>query len=116
MNRILSLIFLLIFASCVNKGLIETNQKKIDLSNTKILYDMKKSSFKMDFSINNQTSETITNFVYQVIFIDKNGNVITSKENFYEGAIESKKAKRSFVLIDDFTRKNYKSFKLEIKK
>ena len=52
MNRILSLIFLLIFASCVNKGLIETNQKKIYLSNTKILYDMKKSSFKMDFSIN----------------------------------------------------------------
>ena len=116
MNRILSLIFLLIFASCVNKGLIETNQKKIYLSNTKILYDMKKSSFKMDFSINNQTSETITNFVYQVIFIDKNGNVITSKENFYEGAIESKKAKRSFVLIDDFTRKNNKSFKIEIKK
>jgi len=51
----------------------------------------------MDFSINNQTNETITNFVYQIIFIDENDNVITSKENFYEGAIESKKAKRSFV-------------------
>ena len=116
MKKIFTLILLLIVSACTNKGLIETNQKKIYLSNTKILYDMKKSSFKMDFSINNQTSETITNFVYQVIFIDKNGNVITSKENFYEGAIESKKAKRSFVLIDDFTRKNYKSFKIEIKK
>ena len=110
MNKILSLIFLLILTSCTNKGLIETNQKKIYLSNTKVLYDMKKGSFKMDFSINNQTNETITNFVYQIIFIDENDNVITSKENFYEGAIESKKAKRSFVLIDDFTRKNYKSF------
>ena len=79
MNRILSLIFLLIFASCVNKGLIETNQKKIYLSNTKILYDMKKSSFKMDFSINNQTSETITNFVYQVIFIDKKLRIIIDR-------------------------------------
>ena len=47
-----------------NKGLIETNQKKIYLSNTRVLYDMEKGSFKMDFSINNQTSETLTNFVY----------------------------------------------------
>ncbi len=116
MKKLLTILFLFSLTSCVNKGLIETNQKKIYLSNTKVLYDMKKGSFKMDFSINNQTNETITNFVYQIIFIDENDNVITSKENFYEGAIESKKAKRSFVLIDDFTRKNYKSFKIEIKK
>ena len=30
-----------------------------------------------------------------MVFIDENDNVITSKENFYEGAIESKKAKRA---------------------
>ena len=99
-----------------NKDLIETNQKKIYLSNTRVIYDMEKGSFKMDFSINNQTSETLTNFVYQIIFIDENGNVITTQEDFYEGAIEPKKAKRSFVLIDDFTRQNYKSFDIEIKK
>lgn len=116
MKKIFTLILLLIVSACTNKGLIETNQKKIYLSNTKVLYDMEKSSFKMDFSINNQTSETITNFIYQIIFIDENDNVITTKEDFYNGAIESKKAKRSFVLIDDFTRKNYKSFKIEIKK
>jgi len=116
MKKIFTLILLLIVTACTNKGLIETNQKKIYLSNTKVLYDMEKSSFKMDFSINNQTNETLTNFVYQIIFIDENDNVITTKEDFYSGAIESKKAKRSFVLIDDFTRKNYKSFKIEIKK
>ena len=116
MKKLLTIFFLLSLTSCVNKGLIETNQKKIYLSNTKVLYDMEKSSFKMDFSINNQTNETLTNFVYQIIFIDENGNVITTQEDFYEGAIEPKKAKRSFVLIDDFTRQNYKSFDIEIKK
>jgi len=116
MKKLLTMFFLLSLTSCVNKGLIETNQKKIYLSNTKVLYDMEKSSFKMDFSINNQTNETLTNFVYQIIFIDENGNVITTQEDFYEGAIEPKKAKRSFVLIDDFTRQNYKSFDIEIKK
>ena len=116
MNKILILLFFIIISACTNKGLIETNQKKIYLSNTKVFYDVDKKSFKMDFSINNQTSETLTNFVYQVIFKDENGNVITTKEDFYSGAIESNKAKRTSIYIDEYIRKNYKSFEIEIKK
>jgi len=116
MNKILILFSIIILSACTNKGLIETNQKKIYLSNTKVLYDVDKKSFKMNFSINNETDKTITNFVYQIIFKDENGNVITTKEDFYSGAIESKKAKRTFILIDEYIRKNYKSFDIEIKK
>ena len=109
------LIFLFIF-SCTNKGLIKTNQKNIYLSNNTVSYDVKKESFKIDFSINNETQKTLTNFVYQVIFKDKNGNVITTKEDFYRGAIEPNKAKRATLYIDEFTRKNFSSFEIEIKK
>ena len=82
----------------------------------KQIEEIEKQSFKIDFSINNCTKETINNFVYQIIFKDKNGVVITTVEDFYSGAIESKKAKRTSIMIDDFTRKNFESFEIEIKK
>lgn len=116
MKNLLYLFIIIFITSCANKGLIETNQKKIYLSNTKVLYDVEKKSFKLNFSINNYTKETMSNFVYQIIFKDDKGVAITTVEEFYRGAIESKKAKRTSVLIDDFTRKNYKSFEIEIKK
>jgi uncharacterized protein YcfL len=116
MNKFLLILTLIFLTSCSSKGLIETNQKKIYLSNTKVLYDVEKKSFKLNFSINNYTKETMSNFVYQIIFKDDKGVAITTVEEFYRGAIESKKAKRASVLIDDFTRKNYKSFEIEIKK
>ncbi len=116
MKKILSLFFILFLTACAQKGLIETNQKKIFLSNAKVSYDVEKKSFKMDFSINNETKETLINFVYQIVFKDENGVVITTTENYYDGAIETKKAKRVSVLIDDFTRKEYKSFEMIIKK
>lgn len=81
-----------------------------------VSFDMNKNSFQMDFSINNKTEKTLNNFVYQVIFKDKNGNVITTKEDFYRGAIEPGKAKRANLLIDGYTRENYKSFEIQIKK
>ena len=116
MKKILYVIICLTLVSCTSKGLIETNQKKIYLSNTKVSYDMKIKSFKMDFSINNYTKTTLNNFVYQIIFKDQKGVVITTVEDFYKGAIEPKKAKRASVLIDDFTRKNFKTYDIEIKK
>lgn len=116
MKNILIILFVLIITACSKKGLIETNQKKIYLSNTKVFYDMDVKSFKIDFSINNYTKQTINNFVYQIIFKDEKGVVITTVEDFYKGAIEPKKAKRATVLIDDYTRKNFKSFEIEIKK
>lgn len=114
-NYFYILLIFFVFA-CTNKGLIETNQKKIYLSNVKVSFDMNKDSFKMDFSINNNTEKTLNNFVYQVIFKDKNENVITTKEDFYRGAIEPGKAKRANLLIDSYTRENYKSFEIQIKK
>ena len=77
---------------------------------------MNKNSFKVDFSINNNTEKTLNNFVYQIIFRDKDKNVITTKEDFYRGAIEPGKAKRENLLIDSYTRENYKSFEIQIKK
>lgn len=114
--KFLTIIFLILITSCTNKGLIKTNQKNVYLSNTKVSYDVQKKSFKIDFSINNNTDNTLTNFVYQIVFKDSNNNVITTQEDFYRGAIEPKKAKRTSLLIDEFTRKNYKSFEIEIKK
>ena len=116
MKKYLSLFILLFIVACADKGLIETNQNKIFLSNTKVSYDVDIESFKMDFSINNYTKETITNFVYQILFKDNKGVVITTVEEFYKGSIEPKKAKRATVFIDDYTRKTYKSFDIEIKK
>ena len=77
---------------------------------------MKLKSFKMDFSINNYTKETLNNFVYQIIFKNDKGVVITTVEDFYKGAIEPKKAKRATIFIDNYIRKNFKSIEIEIKK
>jgi len=49
-------------------------------------------------------------------FKDKNGVPISTVKTIFKGDIESNKAKRAFTLVDDFTRKNYKTFDIEIKK
>ena len=115
MKNIFIILLLFFLSACSGKELNKTNQKKI-LSNTKLSYDMKLKSFKMDFSINNYTKETLNNFVYQIIFKNDKGVVITTVEEFYKGAIEPKKAKRATIFVDDYTRKNFKSFEIEIKK
>ena len=112
----LIIILLFLITGCTNKGLIETDQKNIFISNSKVSYDLKQKSFKIDFSINNNTRETLTNFVYQIILKDKNNNVITTKEDFFRGSIESYKAKRTFLLIDEYTRRNFYSYEIQIKK
>ena len=114
--RFIHIFIIFIITGCTNTGLIKTDQKNIYSSNSKVSYDLKKNSFKIDFSINNNTKVTMTNFVYQVIFKDKNGNVITTKEDFYKGAIEPSKAKRVSLLIDDYTRENFDKFEVVIKK
>lgn len=114
--RLIYIFIVLLITGCSNKGLVKTDQKNIFSSNSKVTYDLKKNSFKIEFSINNNTKVTMTNFVYQAIFKDKNGNVITTKENFYNGAIEPGKAKRVNIFIDDYTRENYKTFDVVIKK
>lgn len=108
-------IFLFIF-SCTPKGVLETNQKKIYLSNEQVMYDLKEKSFKVEFSINNYTDKTLSNFSYVLNFKDVNGVPISTVETFFSGDIESGKAKRAYTLINDFTRKNYKTFDIEIKK
>ena len=100
------LVFVFIF-SCTPKGVLETNQRKIYLSN---------EQFKIEFSINNYTDTTLSNFEYELNFKDKNGVPISTVKTKFNGDIESKKAKRAFTLVDDFTRKNYKTFDIEIKK
>ena len=110
-------IFLIVFTtSCANKGLIETDQKKIYLSNTKMLYDVDKKMFRFDFSINNNSKEDLSNFAYTIVFKDKNGNAITSIEEFYRGVVEKNKAERTSVYIDNYTRKNLETYQIEIKK
>lgn len=108
-------IFILLF-SCSPKGVLETNQKKIYLSNDAVSYDLKEKSFKMEFSINNYTDAPITNFTYILNFRDINNVPINTVETKFNGTINPASAKRAFTLIDDFTRKNYKTFDIEIKK
>jgi hypothetical protein len=107
------LVFVFIF-SCTPKGVLETNQRKIYLSNEQVMYDLKEKSFKIEFSINNYTDTTLSNFEYELNFKDKNGVPISTVKTKFKGEIESKKAKRTFTLVDDFTRKNYKTFDIEI--
>ena len=112
MFRVL-LIFLFIF-SCTPKGVLKTNKSNIYLSNDKVLYDLKEKSWKVEFSINNYTKKEISNFSYILNFKDINEVPINTVETKFKGKIGSKKAKRAFTLIDDFTRKNYKSFDIII--
>ena len=109
------LVFVFIF-SCTPKGVLETNERKIYLSNEQVMYDLKEKSFKIEFSINNYTNKTISNFDYELNFKDKNEIKKSKVKTKFIGDIESNKAKRAFTLIDDFTRKNYKTFDIEIKK
>ena len=113
---ILSSLLILLIISCTNKGLIETDQKKIYLSNTKMLYDVDKKMFRFDFSINNNSKEALSNFAYIIVFKDKDGNAITSIEEFYRGVVEKNKAERTSIYIDDYTRKNFDTYEIEIKK
>ena len=62
------LVFVFIF-SCTPKGVLETNQRKIYLSNEQVMYDLKEKSFKIEFSINNYTDTTLSNFEYELNFI-----------------------------------------------
>ena len=113
---ILSGLLILLTISCTNKGLIETDQKKIYLSNTKMLYDVDKKMFRFDFSINNNSKEALSNFAYIIVFKDNDGNAITSIEEFYKGVVEKNKAERTSIYIDDYTRKNFNTYVIEIKK
>ena len=119
MNKIylvLSSLLIFLMVSCTNKGLIETDQKKIYLSNTKMLYDVDKKMFRFDFSINNNSKEALSNFAYIIVFKDKDGNAITSIEEFYKGVVEKNKAERTSIYIDDYTRSNFDTYEIEIKK
>ena len=71
------LVFVFIF-SCTPKGVLETNERKIYLSNEQVMYDLKEKSFKIEFSINNYTNKTISNFDYELNFKDKNGVPIST--------------------------------------
>ena len=113
---VLSSLLILLMVSCTNKGLIETDQKKIYLSNTKMLYDVDKKMFRFDFSINNNSKEALSNFAYIIVFKDKDGNAITSIEEFYRGVVEKNKAERTSIYIDDYTRSNFDTYEIEIKK
>ena len=64
MMRIL-VIFLSLFllTSCGGKGLQKTDQKKLFTSNEQVIFDVEKQLFKYEFSINNYSKKTITNFV-----------------------------------------------------
>ena len=113
MLRVLLIFFLIV--SCAPTGTLKTNKNNIYLSNDKVLYDLEKKSWKVEFSINNYTNKPISNFSYILNFKDKNEVPISTIETKFNGEIGSKRASRAFTLIDDFTRKNYNSFDIEIK-
>ena len=117
MMKILVIVFsLLLLASCGGKGLQKTDQKKLFTSNTQVIFDAKKQLFKYEFSINNYSKETITNFAYSVVFKNKKGVAINTFDKYYEGSIEPEKAGRASVYIDDFVRKNFKETDIYLKK
>jgi hypothetical protein len=114
--KILISFFLIFFlASCINEGLQRTDKREIYTSNENVFYDNEKKMFKYEFSINNLTDKTITNFAYSIVFINKDKNAIHTYDKFFEGSIEPKKAMRTFIYIDDFTRKNYNSVNIFVK-
>ncbi len=116
MKNIVSIFVLVLFlTSCVNTGLQRTDKKEIYTSNENVFFDNDKKMFKYEFSINNLTDKTITNFAYSIVFINQDNNAIHTYDKFFEGSIEPKKAMRTFVYIDDFTRKNYKSVNIFVK-
>ena len=111
-------IFLSLFllTSCVGKGLQKTDQKKLFTSNEQVIFDVEKQLFKYEFSINNYSKETITNFAYSVVFKNKKGVAINTFDKYFDGSIEPEKAGRASVYIDDFVRKNFKKTSVYLKK
>ena len=117
MMRILVLLFsTLLLVSCAGKQLQKTDQKKLFTSNEQVIFDTEKKLFKYEFSINNYSKETITNFAYSVVFKNKKGVAINTFDKYYEGSIEPEKAGRASVYIDDFVRKNFKKTSIYLKK
>ena len=115
--RKIYLIFLLLFiSSCASSGLQKTDKKNFFTSNDQVIFDNEKKLFKYEFSINNFSKETINNFAYSVVFLNSKDIAITTIDKFYDGAIEPRKAGRSFIYIDDFVRKNFKSTSVYLKK
>ena len=115
-KKIILLFSLILLTSCSGSGLQKTDQKKLFTSNTKVIFDAEKKLFKYEFSINNHSKETITNFAYSVVFNDSKDVAINTFDKYYEGSIEPKKAGRASVYIDDFVRKNFKSTNIYLKK
>ena len=117
MMKILVIVFsLLLLASCGGKGLQKTDQKNFFTSNEQVIFDAEKKLFKYEFSINNYSKKTITNFAYSVVFKNKWGVAINTFDKYYDGSIEPEKAGRAFVFIDDFVRKNFKKTSIHLKK
>ncbi len=115
--RILILLFsILLLVSCAGKQLQKTDQKKLFVSNTQVIFDAEKKLFKYEFSINNYSKETITNFAYSIVFKNAKGVAINTFDKYYEGFIEPEKAGRTFVYIDSFVRKNFKETDIYLKK
>lgn len=115
MKILISIILSILLVSCVNEGLLKTDKKEIYTSNENVIFDNEKKMFKYEFSINNLTDKTITNFAYSIVFVNSDNNAIHTYDKFFEGSVESKKAMRTFIFIDDFTRKNYKSVNIFVK-
>ena len=117
MMKILVILFsLFLLVSCAGKGLQKTDQKKLFTSSEQVIFDTEKKLFKYEFSINNYSKETITNFAYSVVFKNKKGVAINTFDKYYEGSIEPEKAGRASVYIDDFVRKNFKETDIYLKK
>ena len=117
MMRIVVLLFsMLLLVSCAGKQLQKTDQKKLFTSNEQVIFDAEKKLFKYEFSINNHSKETITNFAYSVVFKNNKGVAINTFDKYYDGSIEPKKAGRASVYIDDFVRKNFKKTSIYLKK
>ena len=115
MKILISFFLTLFLVSCINEGLQRTDKREIYTSNENVIFDNEKKMFKYEFSINNLTDKTITNFAYSIVFVNADNNAIHTYDKFFEGSVESKKAMRTFVYIDDFTRKNYKSVNIFVK-
>ena len=116
MRNIILFLVILLLAGCSSSGLVKTDKKDLYTSNSTVIFDNDKKLFKYEFSINNNSKETITNFAYSVVFANDKGVAINTFDKYYEGSIEPKKAGRAFVYIDDFVRKNFKSTKVFLKK
>ena len=117
MMRIVVLLFsMLLLVSCAGKQLQKTDQKKLFTSNEQVIFDAEKKLFKYEFSINNYSKETITNFAYSVVFKNNKGVAINTFDKYFDGSIEPEKAGRASVYIDEFVRKNFKKTSIYLKK